>query len=197
MNHQEFVAWTKALEEEGRLTSEQATDVRHQRSLFNDERTTIQREFAGLIVGFVAGHRLIADSTAALLDEAADLYGVSRQIYFEAVETPVPETQETLTPGPDPNGLVELHKPRERTPVLLASRSRFATLTLATLLVVAAGLIFLAEIVFQGSTTPARIIPRVAGVAVLVFVPVLVELVYRRIRAKKERSKAERAGRGD
>lgn len=97
MNYAEFAQWTESLVEERQLTREQAEDVREQRRLFDEERATIELEFAGRIVGFVARERLVSDRVVTLLDEAVSAYE-GRQVYFE----PIGERAMELLVGGEP-----------------------------------------------------------------------------------------------
>ena len=85
MNEQEFLNWLGTLVTEGKLTTEQVTDLRQQRQLFDSERQSIETGFQGHAVGYIAGERWVEDSVPDLLDRAVSVFSGSRQLYFEPV----------------------------------------------------------------------------------------------------------------
>jgi hypothetical protein len=86
MNWEEFALWTYALVELGRLSLDQAEDARAQRRMFDDQRESLE-ELHDLIVGFVAGELMVADSAVTLIDAAIEHHGSGRQVYFERIST--------------------------------------------------------------------------------------------------------------
>lgn len=89
MNFEEFATWTGTLVEAGRLDPDQAGDVLRQREIFDQERAVIEREFAGLVVGFVADERVVAERAGELLDRVTQTYRDERQVYFEWIASPM------------------------------------------------------------------------------------------------------------
>lgn len=123
MNSEEFAFWTLELVEQGRLTVEQAADARQQRARFDRERPMIEEEFRGLVVGYVAGERLVGSSAPEVLDAAEDRFGRSRQVYFEPVASNPVEADEVEAAMPSFAGRgVEV----EARPQVFASMSQSA-----------------------------------------------------------------------
>jgi hypothetical protein len=84
VTYEEFAAWIQSLVQQGRLTGSGANDVLEQRRLFDQQRSNIETEFDGSVVGVVAGERITRRTTAELLDAAsADFSG--RLVYFEPI----------------------------------------------------------------------------------------------------------------
>lgn len=86
MTYEEFSTWLTELVEEGGLQPDEREDLLEQRRLFDQERSLIQREFPGLVVGFVEGNRVYSSSVTELLDTAEHFF--HGQIYFEPVAYP-------------------------------------------------------------------------------------------------------------
>lgn len=84
MDSEEFVAWVQSLVQQGRLNPEGANDVLEQRRLFDQQRSIIETEFNGSVVGIVAGEQIVRQTTTELLDFAAASFE-GRLVYFEPI----------------------------------------------------------------------------------------------------------------
>jgi hypothetical protein len=77
-----FALWVRSLVQERRLTNDEADDILEQRRLFDEQRSIIEAEFDGSVIGLVSGQRIARRTMTELLDLAAvDFRG--RQVYFE------------------------------------------------------------------------------------------------------------------
>jgi len=88
VNSEEFAGWAESLVWEERLTAQQAEEAIRQRANFDRVRDRVELELGGRVVGFVADRLLVAESTAGLLDAAAESCGPDRQVYFEPIGMP-------------------------------------------------------------------------------------------------------------
>ncbi len=84
MDSEVFAAWIRSLVQLRRLANEEANDILEQRRLFDEQRSIIEAEFDGSVVGLVAGQRIARQTTTELLDSAAADFG-RRQVYFEPI----------------------------------------------------------------------------------------------------------------
>jgi hypothetical protein len=84
VDNEEFAAWVQSLVQQRRLATEEANDVLEQRRLFDEQRSIIEAEYDGSVVGLVAGERIACRTTAELLDSAAANFG-ARLVYFEPI----------------------------------------------------------------------------------------------------------------
>jgi hypothetical protein len=89
MGFEEFVAWIRGLAERGHLTWEQAEDVIRQRALFDEQRSMLEVEYAGLAIGFIADQLVVRPGVGPLLNAARNSSQGERQLYFEEMSPPV------------------------------------------------------------------------------------------------------------
>lgn len=84
MTHDEFVRWLEDEVRSERMTEFEMRDLLEQKRLFDAERSIIEIEFAGKIVGYVAGQRRITTTLHELIDPAKDELQ-DKMIYFEPI----------------------------------------------------------------------------------------------------------------
>jgi hypothetical protein len=84
VTYEEFAAWIRSLVQQGRLAESDASDILEQRRLFDEQRSIIEAEFDGAVVGIVAGERITRHTTAELLDAARAGFS-GRLVYFEPI----------------------------------------------------------------------------------------------------------------
>jgi len=92
MTYEEFVTWVESLINRGRLRPEQAQDLIRQRELFDQERSRIEAEFGGYVVGFLDEELVVETGVLTLLTLALERARGERQLYFEPVPLPVTES---------------------------------------------------------------------------------------------------------
>jgi hypothetical protein len=84
LTHEEFATWLEDEVKGNRMTFTQQQDLLNQKKLFDSQRTLIQHEFVGQIVGYVAGQRRSAPKIHELLDKSNAQFPGS-MVYFEPV----------------------------------------------------------------------------------------------------------------
>jgi hypothetical protein len=84
MTHEEFVGWLAEEFNNERLPESDMADLLRQKQLFDNNRSTIETEYEGHIVGYVAGDLRVADGIHQLIDEAKERFP-DNMIYFEPV----------------------------------------------------------------------------------------------------------------
>jgi hypothetical protein len=75
--------WLNRLVEDGRLGPLQREDLMRQRELFEQDRPTIEEQFQGQVVGYIADNLLAGRSIRDLLVQSSQY--PDQQIYFEQV----------------------------------------------------------------------------------------------------------------
>jgi hypothetical protein len=84
MTHEEFIHWLDDEVKSNRMTPDQLQDLLNQKNLFDNQRATIQGQFLGQIVGFVAGQLRTAGEMHELL-ETSNAQFPGSMVYFEPV----------------------------------------------------------------------------------------------------------------
>jgi hypothetical protein len=72
MDAAEYEQWLSELQEQRRIQEESRGALALQRRLFDERREQIERDFAGLIVGFHRGELVVARSRSQLFAETID-----------------------------------------------------------------------------------------------------------------------------
>jgi hypothetical protein len=191
MDAEDFARWTYELVGQGRLTGGQAADAREQRARFDSERSMIEEEFAGLIVAYVGGERVVGASTPEVLTAAEEMFGRSRQVYFEPIASNPVEADEidaAMTPFIDTH--LEVQRKTAEPVFASASGWLFAALAILVLLPILGLLIgsMFWRTLFLGAG---------AAVAIVFFgARALVERRRARSRARREEAEREKADSG-
>jgi len=84
MTHQKFKQWMLDEVKNRRMTEEQMTDLLEQKTSFDANRTRIERQFWGQVVGFVSGQMQVGRTVHEVLDKA-NAHFPNRIVYFEPI----------------------------------------------------------------------------------------------------------------
>ena len=84
MTHEEFVQWLADEVQSERMTKSEMDDLLSQKTLFDQNRFTIESQFTRRVVGYVEGTRLNDESLHGLIDKANEKFP-NKMIYFEPI----------------------------------------------------------------------------------------------------------------
>jgi hypothetical protein len=84
MTHEEFVNWLADEMSNERMTRPEMDDLLRQNRWFDGDRSVIETEYKGRVVGYVANELRVAEGAHELIDEAKTKFP-DKMIYFEPV----------------------------------------------------------------------------------------------------------------
>lgn len=84
MTSEEFVIWLRVEVGNQRMTESEMNDLLEQKRLFDDERSIIESKYYRRVVGYIAGHRRVANGIHQLIDGAKAQFP-DKMIYFEPI----------------------------------------------------------------------------------------------------------------